>query len=299
MKKAGIIGVVAVMTALFGCEYLGPCLDGSGQVVSEFRNTTEFTGVTNTGSFDVYVTRSDSLSVEVVAQQNLVPIIETYVSGYTLIIKTHNNACYRSSIPVKVYITMPETELLRLSGSGRVFAEMVSGTEVEVSNSGSGYIEVDSVLADTYRIGNSGSGHISIEGSYSNEFDAVQSGSGTIICGNVYGTDDVIIRHSSSGIVGGVIMDGTVLDVVLSGSGSVELSGDVEKAEYTLSSSGKIDALDLMAPEADATNTGSGKIYVWATGFLDVTITGSGDIIYRGNPAITTRITGSGNVRPY
>jgi hypothetical protein len=96
-----------------------------------------------------------------------------------------------------------------------------------------------------------------------------------------------------------MLIDGVVIDVVMSGSGRVELSGDAEVAEYSLNSSGRIDALELEVSDADATNTGSGNIYVWATDLLDARITGSGDIVYLGNPVLSISITGSGNVRSY
>jgi hypothetical protein len=299
MRKTWLTGVIITAVALSGCNYMGPCINGSGPVVSEFRDMGTFTGINNTGSFDIYVTRADTFSIEVRAQENLIPYIETYVSGYTLIVQTQNDVCYRSSSPVEVYISMPETEVLRLTGSGKVLADVAMSPEVEISNSGSGYMEIDSVKADTYMLSNSGSGHISIEGTYVNEFDAVQSGSGALVCGTLYGATEVKMRHSSSGLISAVLIEGTVLDVVLSGSGTIELGGDVDVAEYILNSSGRIDALDLRASDVDATNTGSGKVYLWATDFLDATITGSGDIIYRGNPLITTRITGSGSLRSY
>lgn len=299
MRRIWLIGVVVATAALSGCYYYGPCLNGSGPVITEMRDVGEFTGVVNTGSFDLFVIRADSFSVEVIAQENLISIIETYVSGYTLIVKTENDACYRSSLPVEVYISMPETELLRLTGSGKVFADMAANSEVEISNSGSGYMEIDSVMAETYVLSNSGSGYIGVEGAYVNEVDVVQSGSGDILCGTLFGTIEVDIRHSSSGRISAMIEDGTVMDALLSGSGQIELAGDVEVAEYSLNSSGRMDALDLKASDVKAINTGNGKIYLWANDLLDATITGSGDIIYRGDPVVTTRITGSGRVRSY
>lgn len=299
MRKAGLIGVLVVLVALSGCNYLGPCLNGSGPVVTEQRDEGVFTGVDNTGSFDVYVTRGDSFSVEVTAQENLIPMIETFVSGNTLIIQTQNGTCYNSSAPVQVHVSMPEAEVLRLSGSGRISADMVSGMEVEIANSGSGYMEIDSVKAETCVLSNSGSGNISVEGSYVVELNVAQSGSGAIMCGTLFGTVEVKMSHSSSGRISAVVLYGTTIDVLLSGSGPIELSGDVDVAEYSLNSSGKIDALDLMVSDVDAISTGSGNIYVWAADILDATITGSGDIIYRGDPMVNTTITGSGSVRSY
>ncbi|MBE9519301.1 MAG: DUF2807 domain-containing protein, partial [Bacteroidetes bacterium] len=113
------------------------------------------------------------------------------------------------------------------------------------------------------------------------------------------GASEMDIRHSSSGRVSAVLIDGVVIDVVLSGSGRVELAGDLEVAKYSLNSSGRLDALDLEVSDVEASNTGYGNIYVWAVDLLDATITGSGDIVYLGNPVISTRITGSGNLRSY
>jgi hypothetical protein len=298
MRKIWLLGIVAAMGTLSGCYY-GPCIDGSGPVVSEIRVAEGFTGVTNTASFDVYITRADSFSVEVIAQENLLPVIETYVSGRTLIIQTDNNTCYRSGLPVEVHITMPGTEFLSLEGSGEVYADLLTSVDVEISNSGSGIIEVDSVLAESLIVSNAGSGYIALEGSYAVNVDAIQSGSGAILCGTLMGTGEVNIRHSSSGRVSAVVLDGVAADVDMSGSGRIDLSGELVEAEYALNSSGRIDALDLMASDVEASNTGSGDIYLWATGFLDATVTGSGDIIYQGDPQLTIRITGSGKIRSY
>jgi len=299
MRKIWLFGVVLATATLTGCFYHGPCLNGSGPVISEQREIGEFTGVNNTGSFDLYVTRADSFGVEIIAQENLINIIETYVSGSTLIVETEGSSCYRSNSPVQVHISMPETEALALTGSGRVFADMAASAEVEISNSGSGYMEIDSVMSEVFVLDNSGSGSISVIASYANDVDVVQSGSGAILCGTLFGVSEMDIRHSSSGRISAELINGVAMDAVMSGSGRIQLSGDAEVAEYSLNSSGGIDALYLEVSDVHASNTGSGNIYVWATDLLDANITGSGDIIYRGNPLITSRITGSGNLKPY
>ena len=293
------VGVPALMFAVTGCHYYGPCVSGSGPVTFELRSIADFTGVTNTGSFDIYVSEADTFGVEVVAQENLLPVIETYVSGGNLIVETKNNSCYKSSSPVEVHVSLPELDRLRLTGSGRVFADVAASPEVEITNSGSGLMELDTVYAEWYVVSNSGSGYIAIDASYTDEAELVQSGSGTIAGGFFIGTADLEVRHSSSGQVLATVLDGTFVDVILSGSGQVELAGDAVLAEYTLNSSGRVDALNLEVPDVDATITGSGNIFVWATDFLEATITGSGDIIYRGRPIVNTTITGSGSVRPY
>ena len=166
MRRIWLFVVVLASAALTGCNYFGPCVDGSGPLTSEYRELENFTAVTNTGSFDVYVVRSESFSVEVRAQESLIPVIETYVSGNTLIVETQGNSCFRSSSPVEVHVSMPEAEELALRGSGRVFAGTVSSAVVEISNSGSGYMEIDTTMSESVVLDNSGSGYIEVIDSY-------------------------------------------------------------------------------------------------------------------------------------
>ena len=299
MKAVTISSVVLLLGTLTGCYYFGPCIDGSGPVLTEVRGLTDFTGVTNTGSFDVYVYPSEDFHVEVKAQENLLPIIETYVSGYSLTVRTKDGTCFRSSLPVEVYVWMPELEGLTLSGSGRIVAETAASSEVELFNSGSGHLIIDTVDAHDFSAGNSGSGLVRIGEVTASDIGFYQSGSGTIDGGTVYGSVQFKIRHSSSGRVRADLIEGSSLDVVMSGSGRTELTGEATLASYILNASGRIDALELLAEDVEATNTGSGNIYLYATRFLDAVITGSGNIIYRGQPALTVNITGSGSLRPY
>jgi hypothetical protein len=299
MKRLIIIGIVAASLGMTGCYYFGPCIDGSGPVLGEVRQLDGFNGVTNSGSFDVYVTLADEFHVEVVAHENLIPIIETEVSGNTLIIDTEEGACFRSSTPVEVYVSLPELEELNLTGSGELIAEKAEASFFDLSNSGSGFLSVDSIYADNFSVKNTGSGTIEVEEIQSAELNLVQSGSGTIDAGDLYGSGEVSIRHSSSGRVRLTVIDGNIVDAVMSGSGRTDLFGEALQASYTLSSSGKMDALELVVEDADATNTGSGNIFLWATETLNATITGSGDIIFRGEPIVSFQITGSGNVRSY
>lgn len=299
MKALTISGVLLLLGFLTGCYYFGPCIDGTGSVLTEVREVVEFSGVTNTGSFDVYIYPAEDFHVEVKAQGNLLPIIETYVSGYTLMVRTKEGTCFRSSLPVEVYVWMPELESVTLSGSGKIFAELANAPVVDCFNSGSGHLVIDMVEARDFTAGNSGSGLVRLGEVTASDIGFYQSGSGTIDGGTVYGSVQFKVRHSSSGRVRADLVEGRLVDANLSGSGKIDLTGESPLANYTLNSSGRIDALELMSEDVEATNTGSGNIYLYATDFLDVVITGSGNIIYRGQPALNVNITGSGRLRPY
>jgi hypothetical protein len=299
MKRTIIILGLVATVVLTGCYNFGPCLDGIGPVVTETREITNFSAVTNEGSFEVRITEADEFSVVVEAQENLFPIIQTFVSGHSLVVQKQFATCFRSGSPVIVHVTMPELEAIRNTGSGQVIADVADTPVFNCANSGSGRIIIDSIYTGILTMKNSASGRIYATGSYADDLKITLSGSGTIDAGTIYNTTDVNIRHSASGRVDGNLINGDRVEVSLSGSGKMNLAGDALFADYSLGASGTIDALDLMVEDAESSITGSGKIFVYATETLDVIITGSGDVIYLGNPVITSHITGSGEVRPY
>ena len=299
MKKFLVLGVFFSVCFILGCSYGGPCIHGYGPVTNQLRELAEFTAVSNTGDFEVRVSLSDTFSVEVQAQENLISSIETYVSGSTLIVKTTNNTCISSAVPVLVYVSMPYIEEIRNTGSGKLSADKAVVGEFECANSGSGIISIDSVFASVVSLKNSGSGKLYLGESFPDEIEMIQTGSGILDAGFINIPLEVNVNHTSSGRIYASVLDGLDVEAKLTGSGLIILDGVAETADLTLSSSGKIDALDMLTKEAKTLISGSGKIFVHATDYLDITITGSGNLYYRGNPLITTRITGSGNVRPY
>lgn len=297
MKKILAIGVLISTLVLSACY--GPCTTGAGSIITEVRDITGFTGVRNDGDFEVYVTQSEEYSVEVVAYENLIPIIETYISGNSLVVQMKNNSCYKSGPPIEVYVFLPEVDHLELNGSGKLIAYNADSEVLECINNGSGYLSLDTVSANEFYLSNSGSGFVDVKRIFSSELRFVQSGSGTIDGGDVLGSEAVSIEHSSSGSLRANIIEGLELDALLSGSGRIDLSGEVVDVDYALHSSGRIAAVELMATHAVVENTGSGLLYVWATETLTATISGSGDVIYIGDPIISYKITGSGSLRRY
>ncbi|MDD4993224.1 MAG: DUF2807 domain-containing protein [Paludibacter sp.] len=81
------------------------------------------------------------------------------------------------------------------------------------------------------------------------------------------------------------------------GSGNISAKGKVVTLVAGTSGSGTTYLSNLIARDATCTITGSGSMYVNATGTLKAAISGSGSIEYSGSPTVTTTITGSGTVK--
>jgi len=121
-----------------------------------------------------------------------------------------------------------------------------------------------------------------------------QSGSGIITTG-YFETDDMDLVVSGSGSIE-TAFDALSVDALVSGSGRLIISGSAVDADFAVSGSGRIDAFDLPVRDCEARISGSGNVWTNVERYLDVTISGSGSVYYYGSPAIETHISGSGNV---
>lgn len=164
--------------------------------------------------------------------------VVTDISEGRLIIKQENWR-FRFDERVKVYITMPELEELRVSGSGKaeIIDDIRNGDELKLSVSGSGKLYTAGLELD--------------------ELDCSISGSGDIIIGSRGTADHGEISISGSGNYKGEDLEIDHLKVRVSGSGSC-LCKAGDSLEASVSGSGNVTYKGN--PKIDARVSGSGKV---------------------------------------
>src|SRR5688572_17649266 len=91
---------------------------GSGVEASEARHADGFRGIDVGGVFQVEVTAGKDFSIQVQADDNLLPYIRTEVDGGILHIKTTEGI--KSGNPLRVFVTAPEIESIEASGASVV-----------------------------------------------------------------------------------------------------------------------------------------------------------------------------------
>ena len=122
----------------------------------------------------------------------------------------------------------------------------------------------------------SGSGDIIVEGRIEADiFEAVIKGSGDM-------TMTIMASRMTTGI---------------SGSGSMDLIGEVDEFQASVKGSGDIRAHNLKARHATVSIAGSGDCHLSVSESLRAEISGSGDVIYTGRPRVDSLIKGSGSVK--
>lgn len=220
MKKIFMaIIALAMISVVTSCKKI----NGKGDVVREVRNIYGFTGVSLSVDANTYIRQDTFYKVEILAQQNVLDVIESPLEGGTLVIKLKDHTILGKHDPITVYITSPELNSLNISGSGNIEGNTcLSGVSLNLVISGSGNIRLPGIQMKDIQSNISGSGNISIvEGNVSKE-DLNISGSGSIdLLGIV--SDTVYARISGSGNIR--VTSERFLDGTISGSGNVYYMG--------------------------------------------------------------------------
>ena len=250
----------------------GKAVEGNQQLSRDTRaignaTTLDVGGLTGTNArIDVRVGPASSLVIE--ADSNLLPLIQSEVSGNTLRIWSDANLRRASDIHI-IYTTPHLLKISTLSG-GRLVASGFNGDDLTLVQHGSMKSELSGKVG-RLDVANYGSGSINAAGLVSGNSDAVQNGSGRIHLGQVRGER---------------------VNVAVNGSGSISASGSVQRLDANVNGSGDINLAPLSSDIAYLSSNGSGDIDATASGEVNARASGSGRITVHGAPA---RRTLSGN----
>ncbi len=210
------------------------CINGTGPVVKTSRDVEVFKNIVLEMNADVFLTLDSVIKVVVEAQGNLQDHITTRSNGRSLYID-FKEFCYKTSEPVRIYISLPELSGIEVDGSGSVAGKGTFSTSIiDLDISGSGNIDVD-IVADKVKADINGSGNIYLDGT-SKKFKADINGSGEIRASK-HNTYKAYIDIGGSGSCELFVQD--YLDASISGSGDIIYKGNPEIKSH-ISGSGSL-----------------------------------------------------------
>lgn len=251
----------------------GRGVKGNGNVVTQHRSPGDFSGIKVNCSADVFIKQGAETSVVVKADENLLEMIETDVTGDVL--KIDIDGSISNVKQLDVFVTVKNLNEIQINGSGDVESEnTIQGIDLEIGINGSGNVELALDMKNV-RTSINGSGDVRISG--------------------VNG--DFGLKVSGSGGFEGKDMRLNACEISVYGSGDVELSGSATKIEIEQSASGDINLYNLDAQDVTVSSNGSGDMVVSVSGNLKAKLRGSGDLTYKGTPvSVDVSATGSGEV---
>jgi hypothetical protein len=218
MKKLLVI-LTVITLSISACSVLPVGLNtikGSGNVTSETRDVSGFTGINLAGSANVDVTLGEPEAVVVEAEDNIAPLIETRVENNQLVISLKPKTNIATTKPVRVHVTMKSLDKITLGGSGGVTSSNLNGDAIQVDLPGSGNIQLSGTVKSAI-ITLSGSGRVTCDQLKASSVRVKVSGSGNA---RVYASDS--------------------LEAGVSGSGSIRYSGNPAQINKNVTGSGSI-----------------------------------------------------------
>lgn len=160
MKKIGIIVFIAavvvgvVVANIFSFGRVGKkifnfsffsSVSGSGNAASEKRVVSDFKSVEVGGIFQVEIVAQKDFSVEVDADDNLIPFIKTKIDDGVMKIETEKRI--NSHTPIRVRISAPDIESIEASGASKVSLAGVKNSEFKLETSGASKVTVEGETA--------------------------------------------------------------------------------------------------------------------------------------------------------
>lgn len=229
-----MLAVAAALITFSSCKKI----IGEGDLQTETRNITDFSGVSASIGGKIYYKIDPVYKVEITAQRNILDVIQaTKLNGH-LLLKVKDGVRIKSSEEIIVNISAPTADYFHLSGTGDlVTTGNISAADLDMSISGTGNLTVSAVsIAGKIKAAISGSGNINVlAGSAKNE------------------------------------------ELRISGSGKLLLEGvAAENAETKISGSGDIKV--NVSQSLDATISGSGSVYYYGNPLITTNISGSGRV---------------------
>jgi len=200
MKKFALI--LFLLTLLVaGCKHgMRSGVVGSGKREVQKRDVTAFTSISSEGAFNIVIVCQKEQSMEIEADDNILPLIGTEVSGGVLRLRNVKN--YSTSIPVALRISVPNLEGLTVTGAGK--------------------IDIAGIKNEKFEIDSDGAPQINVSGS-TKVIDIDTSGAAKIDTHNLHAAKGVV---ESKGVSKIDVDVSDQLDVTISGPSTVTYEGD-------------------------------------------------------------------------
>jgi hypothetical protein len=177
-----IIGLVAIIAAPMCNSSSGPSEDiiGSGNVVTENRQVSNFHGIAVSGVGEVIVERTGNESLTITSDDNILPRLESEVRNGILFLGPENNVSVSPSQGIVYRLTASQFDEINVSGVVTVTADGID-TELLVTNMSGTCIVKTGGAANSQDIATSGTSNFNGENLESRTVNISVSGTSHIV----------------------------------------------------------------------------------------------------------------------
>lgn len=164
MKWLSTFLICLIVIGFNNCNFRSKRIRGNGNIVTETINISQASDIRVSGSFSVFID-SGAANIKIETDENLINEILVLNESEDLIIKPKK---YKNLIPtsdIKIYITTPELNRIKLAGNCDVksLVKLYSDSEMEFDISGSGNLDLN-LHAPKIKVSIAGSGDVFMMG---------------------------------------------------------------------------------------------------------------------------------------
>jgi hypothetical protein len=211
MKRITIVFLGTCVVLATGCDLIG--IQGNRHIKTDERSVSPFANIDVRGAFTIEW-QNGTPGLRITTDENLLPYIDSNVSGDTLHLRTREQI--RPTHGVKVFISGPTRTGVRISGAVKLVAKQLTGPRFALEARGASQVSldgnIDELLAD-------------MTGASELAADSLQTKTAEI---STTGAGDAEIAVTQT------------LKVVITGAGKVKYSGNPGTVEKHISGAGSI-----------------------------------------------------------
>lgn len=208
---------------------------GTGNVITENRRVSGFDEVELSGVGKLIIEQGTTESLEITAEENLMPYLESRVTGGVLNLGVDDFVNIQPSAEVVYHLKVIDLASIETSGLGDVESLSLAANSLRIQISGSGKVTIKDLQATELSVAVSGLGDIILAGKV-DEQRLELSGAGTYTAGDLESKSaDVSISGSGNA----VLWVKERLSTEISGMGTVEYYGS-PVIDSEISGAGKI-----------------------------------------------------------
>lgn len=217
---------------------------GSGRAASETRTVSDFDAIAIAGAMKLEVRQSGRESVQVSADDNILPLIETVVEAHgdrrTLIVRSKRGTSYRPRSEIKVVVDVIHLSSVASAGAGDLLIEGLKTPLLKLSVAGSGDARISALTAEAMEVRIAGSGDVHAQGT-SGRLKLSIAGSGDAALADLV-AEEVTVSIAGSGDA--QVHAGRSLAVHIAGSGDVRYRGNATLTRKSIVGRGTVVKMD-------------------------------------------------------
>jgi len=233
------IGVVSL--ACNAISFIGNRVEGSGNVITEEREVSDFDRISLTGFGELNIEQGETESLTVRTDENIMPYITTEVRNNTLVIgftQTFIEGGFNPTNGIRYNLVVKNLSRVDVSGAGSIKSSGLETEKLYIDLSGAGSLDIASLFANELVVRLSGAGSTVISGKVKGQ-DITLSGAGSYQAPDLESETAIF---EMSGIGSATLWATETLDVRISSVGSLFYYGN-PRVIQNISGLGKVISL--------------------------------------------------------